>query len=135
MAAVWTAPGVGAAAWVRATVGAGVRSAGATAGDDGAGVAAFAVERPAAGTMVDGWRGDNSHAITVAKMIRPTTPIGSAAGGRDRFGETGCSGAGAVGVGSAGASAGGSMARDRSSGRPYARQKSSRFCRLAASFG
>src|SRR6516165_3401636 len=111
MAAVWTAPGVGAAAWVRATVGAGVRSAGATAGDDGAGVAAFAVERPAAGTMVDGWRGDNSHAITVAKMIRPTTPIGSAAGGRDRFretgaggfGETGCSGAGAVGVGSAGA--------------------------------
>src|SRR5215831_8296446 len=77
-------PAAGAAVRVRATLGGDFRSSGAPAGADGERSTAFAGERPAAGMTVDGWRGDNSHAIKVAKMTRATTPIGTFAGVRRR---------------------------------------------------
>src|SRR6266496_470610 len=116
-----------AGAGARSTFGVGVRSIGAGASGAGrAGSAAGAGVGAAAGTTVGDWRGVHGRAMKSAAVARATTAIASVAGAGDTLRETG---------GDGGAAAGAGAASGRSIGSPRARQKSSRFCRLATTIG
>jgi len=142
-----------------AGVGAGVREAGGGApGAGGAGSPAGAGVASVAGVGV--WRGDDDHGRQMrnATASSATTPIARVAGAGDAFpgtggdgdtgagdgadggdgrtGDDGGGGDGGGGGGGAGAlSATGVLTAGFSIGRPCARQKSSRFCRLATTIG